>query len=268
MIHLPHLETNVTAACQNRCVACNHFVPLQISQFKQSMIAPEQMKRDLSIFSKLVHVDAYGMLGGEPTLHPRIAELITIARESGIADKVELWTNGQTLRQMRGPFWESLRGARIVMSVYPGKMIDSDIMEIETLCTNRGVELHVKDERRYPNFTQLLKKTDSGPAETQATYSSCWFKGFSRVLDNGFFYRCCTSPYIPKLLQGRPEGSDGLPVNEMLTEQMIYDFLVQPTAMQSCTICAGRNTPNAFPIPWNEIKDPAAWLAASSGRQS
>jgi cyclic pyranopterin phosphate synthase len=267
MIHLPHLETNVTAACQNRCVACNHFVPMQVAQFKLSMISQQQMKRDLEIFARFVHVSAYGMLGGEPTLHPELPELIYIAEMSGIADKIELWTNGQTLHQQRPAFWKVMRGKTIVMSVYPGKMTDEHIASLVELCTLEGVELHVKDERRYPNFTQLLKDKDSGPAETQATYNACWFKTFSRVLDNGYFYRCCTSPYIPKLLQGRPEGSDGLRVDESLTEAAIQSFLDQPTAMASCTICAGRNTPSAFPIPWSEIKDPAAWLKASSGRQ-
>jgi hypothetical protein len=266
MIHMPHLETNVTAACQNRCVACNHFVPLQVAQFKQSMIPVEQMERDLAIFSKFVHVEAYGMLGGEPTMHPHIAELIHIAVLSGIADKVELWTNGQTLHNMKPAFWRSLRDQRIVMSVYPGKMTDEDIDNARVRCFDEGVELWVKDERRHPNFTQLLEPKDTGPRETQAKYQACWFKGFSRVLDNGFFYRCCTSPYIPKLLQGRPEGSDGLKVDESLTEAMIVSFLDQQTAMQSCTICAGRNTPSARPVPWDEIKDPSAWLNASSGR--
>jgi hypothetical protein len=112
----------------------------------------------------------------------------------------------------------------------------------------------------------LLKPEPSDARGTQATYDQCWFKTYSRVLDNGYFYRCCTSPYIPKLLQSRPEGSDGLRVDEQLTEQQVFDFLGQRTAMESCTICAGRNTPSARPVPWSEVKDPQAWLNASSGR--
>lgn len=268
MIHLPHLETNVTAACQNRCIACNHFVPLQVASFKASMISVEQMYRDLEHFRRFVHVDAYGMLGGEPTLHPELPELLRIAALSHIADIVELWTNGQTLHQQSPFFWRALYGQRIMMSVYPGKMDDDAIMRVGELCTKHHVELQVKDERRHPNFTQLLEPADTDPETTQRKYTQCWFRTYSRVLDNGHFYRCCTSPYIPKLLQGRPEGSDGLCVNEALTEDAIREFLYQPEAMASCTICAGRNTPSARPIPWSEIKDPTAWLAASSGRLS
>jgi hypothetical protein len=268
MIRLPHLETNVTAACQNRCIACNHFVPLQVPMFKASMLTPQQMQRDLDIFKRFVHVDAYGMLGGEPTLNPHLPALVRIAVASGIADTVEVWTNGQTLQQQDEDFWHSLFGHRIVMSVYPGKLTDMQIAQIEHLCKTKQVELHIKDERRHPNFTQLLEKEETHGLATQRKYEACWFKTFSRVLDNGYFYRCCTSPYIPKLLLNLPEGTDGLRVDESLTEQKILDYLYQPQAMNSCHICAGRNTPSAVPIPWSEIKDPAAWLAASRGRQS
>lgn len=266
MIFLPHLETNVTAACQNRCVACNHFVPIQVARFKASMIKPEQMERDLKLFGRLVHVSAYGMLGGEPTLHPRLPQLIRIARASRIADKVEVWTNGQTLLKQPGAFWEAIRDHRIVMSVYPGKLDDTQILAIQHVCDAKHVELHVKDERKHPNFTLLLDKTETGPEETQVKYNQCWFKTFSRVLDNGYFYRCCTSPYIPQLLQGRPEGSDGLKVDENLTEADILRFLNSKQAMPSCSVCAGRNTPAAQPVPWSEVNEPADWLAASAGR--
>ena len=266
MIRLPHLETNVTAACQNRCIACNHFVPLQVAQFKASMIKPEQMEQDLRIFSRFVHVEAYGMLGGEPTLHPQLPRLIDIAIQSRIADIVEVWTNGQSLPLQSERFWRILHKQRLVVTLYPGKHDAASIRWIENKALAFEVQLRFNDERTHPNFTQLLEKNDTDPIATQQKYNACWFKTFSRVLDNGHFYRCCTSPYIPKLLQGRPEGSDGLCVNESLTERDIIQFLDQPRAMQSCTICAGRNTPSAFPIPWSEIKDPAAWLKASSGR--
>jgi GTP 3',8-cyclase len=266
VIQLPHLETNVTAACQNRCISCNHFVPLQVSSFKKSMLDPAVMERDLAIFSKLVRVGAYGMLGGEPTLHPAIADLINVAVRSEIAQVVEVWTNGQTLLDMPNSFYRALRNQRIVMSVYPGKLSDQEIIEIAALCLSVDVELQIKDERNYPNFTQLLESVETNDQQTQQKYEQCWFKTYSRVLDNGFFYRCCTSPYIPKLLQNRLEGSDGLAVTEDLTEGDITRFLTDPIAMKSCTICAGRNTPSARPVSWREVKDPSEWLAASSGR--
>lgn len=262
MIRLPHLETNVTAACQNRCVGCNHFVPLMVPHVKASMIAPAQMERDLTYFARVAHVGRYGMLGGEPTLHPLLPALVEIARGSGVADGIEVWTNGQRLREMSPTFWRVMHGETLVVSVYPGKLTDDDVLWIRRACADAGVALEVKDERAFPNFTQLLKPA---AARARETYDACWFKSFSRVLDHGYFYRCCTSPYIPKLLLGLPEGTDGLRVDASLTADALQAFLDQTTPMASCGICAGRNTPDAVPLPWREVDEPAEWLAASAG---
>jgi hypothetical protein len=257
-LFLPHLETNVTAACQNRCIACNHFVPL--TEQKPFMLEPAQLERDLTHFGKLVHVDAYGMLGGEPTLHPQLPLLILIAKNSGIADHIEVWTNGQRVSRLSVMFWNAPFD-RLVVSRYPGKIDDVEMAEIDAHCAAFGKELIVKDETKSPNFTALLK-TESGHA--QETYDQCWFKTYSRVLDNGYFYRCCTSPYIPKLLLGMPEGTDGLRIDEHTTLAQVNEFLHMPNAMASCGICAGRNTRFATPIPWSEIRDPKQWLRESS----
>jgi hypothetical protein len=80
MIHLPHLETNVTVACENRCIACNHFVPLQVGRFKSSMVNPADFATDLFHFGRLAHADAWAAIGGEPTLHPGLVDILRIAR--------------------------------------------------------------------------------------------------------------------------------------------------------------------------------------------
>ncbi len=268
MVRLPHLETNVTSACQNRCNSCNHFVPLQLG--RPFMLDPVVMERDLKNLSRICKVEKYGMLGGEPTLHPRLPELIQIAHDSGIAREIEVWTNGQRLAtglHHRGfysaeLFWDSPWNALIV-TAYPGKLDDRDIHILSDACAAYNKRFELKDERNHPNFTQLLKKQ---PERAQETFDLCWFKTFSRVLDNGFFYLCCCGPYIPKLLLGKPEGTDGLRIDEHTSEEELLAFLNRREALESCGTCAGRNTKDAVPVTWGETKDPQAWTEVSSGR--
>ncbi len=265
MIHLPHLETNVFIGCQNRCIACNHFVPLQVDRVKGSMVMPADLAEDLAAFGRLAHVEGYALIGGEPTLHPLLVDLMRVARQSGIADHVEVWTNGQTLRRMADThpgFWDE--ADRLVVSVYPGKLTDEDLDEIRALSRDAGVELVIKDERLQPNFTVLLEPEPTSELVTRRKYKDCWFKSYSRVLDRGVLYRCCTSPFIGPLLQGRPEGADGIPLAG-LTEEALATFLARAEPMPSCAICAGRNTASARPIPWSEIRDPDSWVRASAG---
>lgn len=153
----------------------------------------------------------------------------------------------------------------LVVSVYPGVLDDADLAWIEARCEEHGAGCIVKDERHVPNFEQLLEPEPTDDQTTQAKFSSCFFKGYSRVLDDGYFYRCCTSPFIPRLLQGRPAGSDGLRVDEHLTETALAAFLARDTFMESCRTCAGLDPANRRHQPWREVRDPAEWLRASAG---
>lgn len=260
MIRLVHLETNVTQSCQNRCVGCNHFVPMTVGEFKSSMLDPRELERDLAIFSKLVHVEGYAMIGGEPTLHPALDHLLRVARSSGIADVLEVWTNGQDLDLDAG-WWASVD--KLVLSRYAGKLSDGELDAIERKCLGNGVQIRVIDERTVPNFSRLLS-TDASDEGTRQRWASCFFRNYSRVLDRGHFFRCCTSPYIPRLLQGRAFGDDGLRIDESTTEADVQRFLDQTEPMESCRACDGR-TGRGEPMAWREIRDPEEWRKASAG---
>lgn len=268
-VQLPHLESNVTIACTRRCVHCNHFVPAQVDRVKASMITPSQLAEDLRHFGKVAHAKGYALIGGEPTLHPQLDLLCVLAKESRIADRLEIWTNGEPLAQQLPrleDFWTA-PWDDLVVSAYPGVLNDADILYLKDRTETHGKVFHLKDERAHPNFTRLLVPDlpeYTNPVQTQRRYDACWFKTYSRVLDFGYFYRCCTSPFIPQLLQGRPVGADGLKVDESLTVEKLETFLIRTGAMESCTRCAGRNTPEAAGVQWGEEKDPAAWLRKSA----
>lgn len=260
MIRLPHLETNVTIACQNRCVSCNHFVPLQLDHIRESMISPEVLERDLRNFGRVAHVEAWAAIGGEPTLHPDLVGLLAVARRSGVADRTEVWSNGQRLERMPAAFWSAFDV--LVVSAYPGKIDDEEIEWIKGRCLMHGLHLELKDERHYPNFSRLLAPTTG--AETREKFAACWFKTYSRVLDAGYFYACCTSPFIAPLLLGKPWGFDGLAVDETLTEGRLRAFLERREPLAGCGPCAGRNTRWSTPQPWSEERQPERWLEASA----
>lgn len=261
MINLPHLETNVTVACQLRCVNCNHFVALQANDAKKRICNPQQVYDDLSALSKFVHVDAWGALGGEPLLHPYLVDVLTAATKSRIADTIEVWTNGIAVRKQGPAFWDSFD--RLVVSVYPGTLENSEIEWIRGACVEAKVELQVKDERHVPNFERLLEPVPTEADRSDRKYRSCFFKNYSRVADNDYFYRCCTSPFIPRLLLGLPEGTDGIRIST-LTEAALREFLGRTEAMTSCHLCSGLDPQERHRADWREVRDPALWKTAST----
>jgi organic radical activating enzyme len=254
-ILLPHLETNITIACTLRCVGCNHYVGMQSPAY----VNPQQVERDLGKLRTVAHAEKYALIGGEPLMHKRIVDILRIAKGSEISDHVEVWTNGMLARRMKEDFWMMVDG--LVVSLYPGKLSDADIEYIADKCADYGVALEWKDMRRSSYFTQLLYRETATPEQAHARYRQCWYKSYCHVVDNGFFYRCCTTPFVPKLILGLPEGTDGLPLDG-ITEEALQAFLKQDETPISCTRCAAHNGRH---IEWREERDPAKWLEASMG---
>lgn len=247
---IEHVETNITLACNNSCVGCNHYIPMQ----KGAMVKPEQIARDLAEFGKIAHIDHYALIGGEPTLHKKIDDILKVARDSGAVDFIEVWTNGARLKEMTDTFWKLTD--EIDLTLYPGK--DIDLEWIQRKCADTGVTLKVKDGGQ--DFTTLLYRRIANDAEAAGMFKGCWYKTYCRVLDNGYFYRCCTSPFVPKLILGLPEGADGLKV-EGATEDELRDYLESDDTPQSCYRCAGHSGAH---IGWRETGR-NHWMEESMG---
>lgn len=277
MLKIAHLETDITVACQLSCCACNHLVVPWRASGNVWYVDPAQVRRDLTHLASFVHADRWGALGGEPLLHPHIADILQVARESGIADKIELWSNGIAAHKFDTdhPLWKSFD--IFVLSLYDSRkafyapLLSADpnrpedaagVKLIRERCDRAGIQLEIKNERVWHNFRTNLEAVPTGPAETKKKYNGCFFRQFSRVANNGFFYMCCCSPHQPKLFQGREEGTDGVSISG-LTEEGLLSYLSRTEPLGCCTICAGRDT--AVPIEWSEEKEIEKWTRKSKG---
>lgn len=259
MIRIPHLETDVTRACQLSCVACNHHVPLwRVQPGGAPKTSPAQVRADLDALAKILHADAWGALGGEPTLHPELVKILEAVHASGVADVVEVWTNGIRIAQMTDGFWTLVD--RLVVSRYEDKLTDDQVKMIRLECDVHEVELRIMDERASPNFKTLFEPAPTDAARTREKYAGCFFRHFSRVANDGYFYTCCCAPHMPVLMQNRPVGSDGVKI-EGLTEAGLRDYLASEEPLGACTMCAGRDT--AVSIQWSEERQPIHWIRKS-----
>jgi hypothetical protein len=262
MIRIPHLETDVTQACQLSCVACNHHVPLWRARKGGPWHAdPWQVEQDLGHLATFLHAERWGALGGEPLMAAQLVDILQVARASGIADKIEVWTNGLLLKRQPSEFWKAFDV--LVLSIYPDKHDTSSLEWIARKCEEEGVELSVRDERHNPNFRTLFEPTPTLPHVTRRKFETCFFRHFSRVANRGYFFTCCCAPHMPMLVQGRTFGDDGLLI-EGSTEDTVRAYLERQEPLGACTDCAGRDT--AQPLVWHEQKDPAAWLKESALR--
>jgi GTP 3',8-cyclase len=243
VIHFPHLETNITTYCQNKCVGCNHLTPLVD---KPAHLDPKIIERDLNIARNIMHANDYTLVGGEPTLHPAIMDIIGIVKRSDIADGMVIYTNGQSMRHLPDDFYREIDQ----LIVTPYKL---DMEEINFIA-NKCDELNVKFERHTTTFTQAFYKKRHSCNDAEEIYRACWFRWNRRVIENGYFHRCCLSPFIPALTGGK---HDGLALNG-ISENALVEYLNEPVP-DICFTC-GSNC--GVPIGWKETTK-ENWIADS-----
>lgn len=83
------IEINLGLACNNSCKFCMNDVPLKKRKFSSF----EFLKQELKNYRKKDY-QAVGFLGGEPTIYPKIIELVSFAKKIGYKE-IQLVSNGR-----------------------------------------------------------------------------------------------------------------------------------------------------------------------------
>ena len=180
-------------------------------------------------------------------------------KASGICDRVQVLTNGMRLHRMTGEFWAELDWLKI--SVYPGKTPQANIDLAYRRRDEHGFQVELYDVAADP-FRAVLTDRARDAQDAQRTYDGCWYRTFTRKVERGYFWRCCTSPSISQTVLGLPPETDGIKL-EGLTTERLQEFLDQPEYMQSCTRCYGNMGPRLH--QWGEVRgDHEGWMEAST----
>lgn len=112
------IEIHLVNHCNLNCVSCNHFSPLA----KPWFITKESLQNSLTLIKENIpNVKDLILLGGEPTLHPELLELCTIARNTMPEVEISVMSNGKNLTQVLKDA-KQYQNLRINFSIcdYPG----------------------------------------------------------------------------------------------------------------------------------------------------
>ena len=251
---MPHIDIVALTACNLKCVGCTNFmgaVPMEVWP-------AAEIKRDIERAAKVMHAGTACLLGGEPTAHPDLVELMRFTAASGLADRVQVLTNGTRLHRMTDDFWAALQWLKI--SIYPGATQPENVELAHAKRAEYGFELDFYDVASDP-FRAVLTSQPRSPESAQAVYDGCWYRTFTRKLERGYFYRCCTSPSISQTILGLPPDADGISL-DALTTAALQTFLDQREPARSCSRCHGHLGPRLQ--QWSEVHGRAEWLKAST----
>ena len=84
------LELHVTHACNLTCDSCCHYS----NHGHRGNLDLAQADRWMKAWSERLAVDEFNLLGGEPTIHPRLPEFVVLVRRHWPAAHIRIITNG------------------------------------------------------------------------------------------------------------------------------------------------------------------------------
>jgi organic radical activating enzyme len=228
---------NIVEHCNLRCRSCSHLSPVLPRHF----VDPGNLCSDLTALAGSYHAGVLKILGGEPLLHPGLPDVMLAARESRVADKVEIWTNGLLLPRMDGRVWEAVDSVRI--SLYPGRSLKQDQLDAcADLARRHGVLLRYK---HYQAFQESYSEQGtSDPDLVKRIYVTCnsAHRWRCHTVANGWFFKCAQSYMIPKGMSLGPQATyrNGIKIEDSPEfRDRLLSYLTSPDPLPSCRNCLG-----------------------------
>jgi GTP 3',8-cyclase len=230
-------EIDVVDHCNRRCLDCNHGSPAMKRRFAD----PESVFRTFSVLAKAYRPAMVKVLGGEPLLHPDLAEVLRAIRRSGISEHLLLVTNGLLLPHMPDRAWDLLD--EVALSIYPDSHLGDGLLRASLEKGARhGVKVSAYAFDRFNRFFALRSYRD--PALTGRVYRSCrlaheW--GCHSIRD-GHFFKCPQAHRIAAMA-GLPDErgyADGVEIRD--SPGFVEDlrrYLLAPEPLDSCRSCLG-----------------------------
>jgi len=107
LVRIRKLEMYLTKGCNLKCHYCSHFNP-----YRRGIVPTEILVESMETWSKKVSPKKFGILGGEPLMHPDLNLILRKARECWGKARLILTTNGLLLPQKGGDILETLLETR------------------------------------------------------------------------------------------------------------------------------------------------------------
>lgn len=233
------VEYSAAYHCNLRCAGCSHLSPFVRRQFPSLT----SFRRDLEALGRALHVGVIRILGGEPLLNPGIDDFLHVARESCIADRVMVTTNGILLHRMSSRFWENID--LLLITAYPGVDISAERGTLSALAKEHGVEVSIQP---MPTFRTTIT-TDVQPRDwvTDTIFRSCKdaHEYHCHMIHEGWLYKCAVPPFLPQYLDrlggaAYDPSADGLNIHassDLFTD--LQAFLISGSTPESCRHCLG-----------------------------
>jgi organic radical activating enzyme len=227
------VELHVVEHCNLRCAQCCNASPY----LPESAMSIDEVRRVCARLAEVVRPDVLKIMGGEPLLHPDIGGVLRAVRQSGVAPRVRLFTNGLLLHRLGDDAFAALD--ELTVSSYASAPVRPEVIaETEARARRFDVVLNVKV---VPTFSAVLTAAPQPREAMQAVYDAV-------------FYKCTRAAYHADYharvaVDARDEAAEqtqralGVPLDAEDFPARLAAYLSAPEPMASCAHCLGSTGP-------------------------
>jgi MoaA/NifB/PqqE/SkfB family radical SAM enzyme len=232
-----YLDIFIAHHCNLNCKGCTSFSPLVEEHFYDYSQLEKHLNHLFAIGAGHDRLEL-NLLGGEPLLHPKLNEIMSMTRKIFPNAKIRLITNGILLPKLSGEFWKTCsdNSINLCLTKYPIKL---DFIEIETLAKAHNVMFEYFNNAR--KIKTLHKHSISlRESNEKKNFETCFFANYCTTLSDGKLYPCPISAnacyYKTYFKQTLPLSSENyLNLTEVKNLDTIYDFLL--SSIPFCKYC-------------------------------
>jgi organic radical activating enzyme len=241
-IRTESFEIHVAEHCNLKCRDCCNISPFNAKKF----VSPEEVA-DICDFVQTRFVpDVFKIAGGEPTLHPKLDEILKIVRRSCPGTVIRVITNGLLLHRMSAAFWENID--QLTVSNYISAPVKPKLLdEIRQKARQYEIVLNIKFVDEFNEI--FVDDRIEDRAKVQEIYDDCWMRHRCHIVRNGRFYKCTRAAYMNDFLRLKgisPAAGDstysvedGVALNDDDFRDKVLHYLNDDQPLHSCDYCLG-----------------------------
>lgn len=272
MIHMNALEFYITNVCNLTCDKCRSFNNFD---FKGHY---EFDREKMLEWSKRLTIDLIAILGGEPTLHPRLWEWVAGLRELWPNSDLQIVTNGTHFKKMKNVHLQLKKyNCKLQVSVHGNhfrKQLAKDVFDTfgeitftkfgsfgeidrwghwssfeETNITNSiwfktdsGVDIEIQNGNNLQDICFIDNDLNVHNSDAKLAHENCSISRCHHMIDNKI-YKCSIVGLLPEFL--RQQGKHTIPFSpytpleaETITQESVDNL---KNAIPQCSICPEGN---------------------------
>ncbi len=253
------IELHVAHACNLTCESCSHYS----NHAHKGILDPAQAESWMRAWSRRITLTELNLLGGEPTMNPRLSEFVPLARKYWPTAHIRIITNGFFLHRHPAlpSTLEADGNASLALSVHHNDpaYIERlrpvfDLLAVWQRDHGTIVETRQSDQgwtRRYLGFGAEMLPFEDG--RSRQSWEVCTAR-YCKQLHDGKLWKCPPLAYL-SLQKAKydlsPKWDPYLqytPLDPTCTDRELDDFL-QREDEQACSMCSAEVRRFSLPNP-------------------